>query len=636
MHKLLLSQLKRYVGTVDTIPEEWQRFIKAVDDTYHQTQEDRDLLERSLGLASQELFERNQQLRAENIAERKQVEETLRKRAAELEAVAEVSILISTILDTSILLYTVVDLVKERFDLYHADIYLLNRAGDALDLAAGAGEAGRQMVAQGWHIPLAQEPSLVARAARTRQGVIVNDTGRESGFFQNPLLPRTRSELAVPVIVGQKFLGVLDVQSDEVDHFTLEDTQIQTILASQIAVALENANRYQQTQEALADLQNSQELLRAAIDAVPDWIFVKDREHRFRLVNQGYADSLNMKIEEIVGKDDLEVGFPKDFVKGNEEKGIRGFWADDDEVLESGKAKFIEMEPAVIDGRRMHLSTLKVPLRRGSGEVWGVLGYVRDITRHEELLAETRALYEVGRVLSRTGSTDEMLDQIFKTLNENGIALTASNMTLTAVEVNEAGEPEWGENIAVRGPGGVEISAMVGIRYPLKALSFTRLWLEAPTEPVMVSDAASDERLDEGTRAAYLQAGLSASITLPLSVAGRWVGLLTLGWNEAQQFSERETRVYRALMGQLAIILDNRRLFAQTESALAQAQSRALREQLLREVTARIRSGADVDTIMRTAAREVGRALGRPAFVQLGNGNNRPEAQVTVAEKDGS
>jgi GAF domain-containing protein len=139
-------------------------------------------------------------------------------------------------------------MTKQEFGLYHAHIYLLDESKETLVLAAGAGDVGRQMVAEGWRIPVVRAQSLVARAARTRQGVIVNDVRAEPDFMPNELLPETRSELAVPLVVGDQILGVLDVQSDEVDHFTAEDINVQTTLAVQVAAALQNARAYAQTQ----------------------------------------------------------------------------------------------------------------------------------------------------------------------------------------------------------------------------------------------------------------------------------------------------------------------------------------------------------------------------------------------------
>jgi GAF domain-containing protein/HAMP domain-containing protein len=174
------------------------------------------------------------------------------KRAAEMETVADISTATSTILDTQEMLQSVVDLTKERFDLYHTHIYLLNEAGNTLVLTAGAGEVGKKMVAEKRSIPLDREHSLVARAGRTRQGAIVNDVTKEPDFLPNPLLPDTRSEMAIPMVVGNKVVGVFDVQGSVVNRFTEEDVRIKTTLSSQVAIALENARQYGLTQSALA------------------------------------------------------------------------------------------------------------------------------------------------------------------------------------------------------------------------------------------------------------------------------------------------------------------------------------------------------------------------------------------------
>ncbi|OQY28708.1 MAG: hypothetical protein B6243_11830 [Anaerolineaceae bacterium 4572_5.2] len=155
--------------------------------------------------------------------EHKGSEADLAKRAAALEVVAQVAAATSTILETDKLLQGVVDLTKERFGLYHAHIYLLDRTGDMLGLTAGAGETGRKMVDQGWRIPFAREQSLVAQAARRKKGTIVNDVQADPNFLPNPLLPNTRSEMAVPMMAGDRLLGVLDVQADTVGRFTDEE-----------------------------------------------------------------------------------------------------------------------------------------------------------------------------------------------------------------------------------------------------------------------------------------------------------------------------------------------------------------------------------------------------------------------------
>lgn len=175
--------------------------------------------------------------------------EQTQKRAVELETVSRVSTATSTILEKDKLLQGVVELTQRSFNLYHAHVYLLDEQRGELVLVAGSGEAGTKMVEEGWRIELDHPRSIVAHAARARKGIIVNDVRKETGFLPNPLLPATRSELAAPMISGNRLLGVLDVQSDIVNYFTEDDVRIQSALAGQVATALQNATLYQEQLE---------------------------------------------------------------------------------------------------------------------------------------------------------------------------------------------------------------------------------------------------------------------------------------------------------------------------------------------------------------------------------------------------
>ena len=149
------------------------------------------------------------------------------------------------------LLETVVRLTQRQFDLYHAHVFVYNEENESLDIVACGWEEGNEN--DGTHesnsIPLDREQSLVARAARTGRAVIVNDVKGEPGWLANPLLPNTESEMAVPLIVGDRVLGVLDVQADRINAFTDEDANIQTTLASQVATAMQNARSFTQAQK---------------------------------------------------------------------------------------------------------------------------------------------------------------------------------------------------------------------------------------------------------------------------------------------------------------------------------------------------------------------------------------------------
>ncbi len=179
------------------------------------------------------------------------LEERVAARTKDLATVADISTVTATIRDPFQMLATMVQLTQRGFNLYHAHVFTYDKESDILGIVACGYKEGEEH--EGTHgtttIPIGQEQSLVALAARTRKPVIVNDVRNEPGWLPNPLLPETRAELAVPMIVGDELLGVLDVQSEYLDAFTEEDANIQMTLASQIATALQNARTYDRTQK---------------------------------------------------------------------------------------------------------------------------------------------------------------------------------------------------------------------------------------------------------------------------------------------------------------------------------------------------------------------------------------------------
>jgi GAF domain-containing protein len=174
--------------------------------------------------------------------------EQTQKRAAELATVSELGTIITKILDTQEILNTVVDLVKERFDLYHAQIYMMDKDAENLVLAAGAGEIGHQLMKDGWQIPMDANQSIVAQTARQGKGLIIDNVKADPGFMKNTLLPDTASEMSIPLFSSDQVLGVMDLQSDKIGNFTEEDISIQTTLASQVAVSIQNAETHARTQ----------------------------------------------------------------------------------------------------------------------------------------------------------------------------------------------------------------------------------------------------------------------------------------------------------------------------------------------------------------------------------------------------
>ena len=186
-----------------------------------------------------------------DITDRIQAQEAVARRAAELATVAEIGTTISTILEEQQLLETIVQVTQRRFNLYHCHIFILDENSQNLQMKACGWEEGSPHVGTHGTVEIAidEEKSLVAQAVRSRYAVIINDVRSDPNWLPNELLPNTRSEMAVPIIVGEQVLGVLDVQAKTVDRFDEADISIMTTLASQMAVALQNARTYKQTQQ---------------------------------------------------------------------------------------------------------------------------------------------------------------------------------------------------------------------------------------------------------------------------------------------------------------------------------------------------------------------------------------------------
>jgi GAF domain-containing protein len=182
----------------------------------------------------QQVRDRTQALEEANYA--------LHRRAIQLEASAEVGQAITSILNVDTLLRKTVDLIRERFGFYHAGIFLLDETGEWAVLQEATGKAGAQMKAQRHRLAVG-DTSMVGWTALHRQARIALYAKEDAVRFANPLLPHTRSEMTLPMIVGDQLLGVLNVQSTEESAFDENDIRALQSMANQVAVAIENARR---------------------------------------------------------------------------------------------------------------------------------------------------------------------------------------------------------------------------------------------------------------------------------------------------------------------------------------------------------------------------------------------------------
>lgn len=187
-----------------------------------------------------------------------QLQETLRgletrvqERTRDLQIAADVSRQITTVLDINTLLDQVCLLTSQSFDFYATFVFLVDEGGQSLVNAAGANPTGnlpdRSMIPK---IATNQEPSLVALAAREKRAVVVNDVTQSQAYLGVDPFTHTRSEMALPIMLGKKLLGVFDLQANTLNRFGEEDIRVLTSLAEQIAIAVRNAQLYTEAQDA--------------------------------------------------------------------------------------------------------------------------------------------------------------------------------------------------------------------------------------------------------------------------------------------------------------------------------------------------------------------------------------------------
>ena len=201
-------------------------------------------LEQQVEERTTELTGRRQELELAN--------QQIERRAAQLEAMAQVARAITSVRDLPELLPRITAVISEKFDFYHVGVFLVDEANEYAVLSATNSEGGRKMLDRKHRLRVGEE-GIVGYVTSAGEPRVALDVGRDPVFFNNPDLPETHSELALPLRSEGRIVGALDVQSREAGAFSDQDVKMLSLLADQVSLAIENARLFEETRTALAE-----------------------------------------------------------------------------------------------------------------------------------------------------------------------------------------------------------------------------------------------------------------------------------------------------------------------------------------------------------------------------------------------
>jgi GAF domain-containing protein len=502
----------------------------------------------------------------------------LARRTAQLEAASEVARRAAAIRDVQALLDETVRLISQRFGFYHAGVFLVDEAGEYAVLRAASSEGGQRMLARGHRLAVG-EVGIVGYVAGTGKPRIALDVGEDAVVFSNPDLPHTHSEMALPLKVGERVIGVLDVQSVEPSAFTDEDVAVLQTMADQIALAIENARLLQETQDRLREVEAlTGQAIRAGwqqmASARPGWGYIYD------------GVELRPK-EQALLPEGTEPGLTLPLLAGGETVGQVALAFSDrsptDEEVALARA-VAEQAALALESARLFQETRRT-------------------------LAEMEALYQASRAISTASTPDEVLHAFV----DHVIPPQIGRCVLALIDPESPPEEPVVEVVAAWDRG-LERSPSLGRRWSTAQIPFIA---RRATEPVIIADVDAYPDADEISRYVFRHVlGVRAVLSIPLMIGQRLLGwLMVESLSEPCEFSEREVRLYRTLADQAALALERMRLFEET-------RRRAEWERIRAEVSARVRASTDMETILRTAVRELGRAFrAAEGVIQLHGGD---------------
>ncbi len=513
------------------------------------------------------------------------LETRVEMRTAQLQASAEVGQAAALVLDPDQLLHEVVNLIANRFDFYYAAIFTLDRTGAYLLLREATGEAGRTLKERGHRLRVSLD-SMVGYAALRHEPRVAMNVSEDTVRFANPLLPDAQSEVALPLIVGQEVIGVLDVQSTHLNAFDESMLTALQAMASQVAVALQNAQSFQSLQKTLEYTTRQYELSRNIFLAqTPNEAYLTlgqafamfaevDRIQLLRIVERDANDQpavYELAIEwDILGGAQMDTGTSYTAA----ETPLAALVAEDEPVVirDASDARLpatTREQLAQVNAQAIILAPLLIGAKY-SGFVAAISEQPREFTDSEVRLLKSTA-EQLGVVLANLQLTAEMRTTVER------VALLNRRLSGEAWDRYRAGRAQ----LRVES-GHVEFPA--------------------------------------GTPEHQLQ--------VPIVVRGETIGAFNVADNNLERsWNEDELSMLQTIAGEVALAIDNARLIEQT-------QRTAQREKDIADAADQIHHSMNLETILNTALGEIVRITGvEDVAIQFGSltslpGNGQHAAQL--------
>jgi signal transduction histidine kinase/CheY-like chemotaxis protein/HAMP domain-containing protein len=454
-----------------------------------------------------------------------------------LEIAARIGRETATLYQMEPLLNRAINLIVDEFGYYHAQVFLVDDVGQNALLRYSHGALGQRLLEETHKIAVGSQ-SVIGTVTATAKPVVVNDTENDPGVHRfNPLLPDTRAEMAVPLQIGERVIGALDIQSKQANAFNEDDVQTFQLLADQIAVAINNAELLQQTEDRVDQIDNlNRQLTRTA------W-----SEDNPLALQSGYQyDLFNIaKIEAPPTEEGVSA-----------EIAIRG------EVV--GALSAVPPEGQDFSDGDMAI------LRAVSERVALAIENARLFRSTEISLQETSLLYDASRALGDANSDLDIVNIVAEYLVDDTTNLVMLT-TLSGTDWSVSGVNARIAALWQRNPD--EDLALKDLTLPAQQFPAWQQFVNA--DLLLIENVSSDPRLTPADRLGLFGMDMQAAAILPLRAGRRDLGALILGWDAPRRFDDREERVYSAFAEQASLKLEASRLLAQTERRARQLATSA-------------------------------------------------------------